>query len=80
MNAATVSQRGQVVIPVEVRRAAGIQPGDKIRFEVDEHGEGRFRRVETLDELGKRLNAMFRGDVEPLLDPRAFYNTREPRI
>ena len=32
MAIATVSSKGQVVIPLDVRRALGIQPGDRLDF------------------------------------------------
>jgi antitoxin PrlF len=33
-----VTQKGQVTIPVEVRRALGIHPGSDVQFEIEEHG------------------------------------------
>lgn len=33
-----VTQKGQVTIPLEVRRALGIRPGSEVDFEVDERG------------------------------------------
>ncbi len=33
-----VTQKGQVTIPLEVRRALGIQPGTEVRFELDVSG------------------------------------------
>jgi antitoxin PrlF len=33
-----VTQKGQVTIPLEVRRVLGIQPGSEVEFEVDERG------------------------------------------
>ncbi len=33
-----VTQKGQVTIPLPVRRALGIQPGTDVEFELDEHG------------------------------------------
>jgi antitoxin PrlF len=33
-----VTQKGQVTIPLQVRRALGIQPGSDVEFELDEHG------------------------------------------
>lgn len=33
-----VTQKGQVTIPLEVRRALGIQPGSEVGFDLDEHG------------------------------------------
>ncbi|HEX4115064.1 MAG TPA: AbrB/MazE/SpoVT family DNA-binding domain-containing protein [Solirubrobacteraceae bacterium] len=35
-----VTQKGQVTIPLPVRRALGIQPGSDVEFELDEHGAG----------------------------------------
>jgi AbrB family looped-hinge helix DNA binding protein len=33
-----VTQKGQVTIPLQVRRALGIQPGSDVAFELDERG------------------------------------------
>jgi antitoxin PrlF len=33
-----VTQKGQVTIPLRVRRALGIQPGSDVEFELDERG------------------------------------------
>jgi antitoxin PrlF len=33
-----VTQKGQVTIPLPVRRALGIQPGSEVAFDLDEHG------------------------------------------
>jgi antitoxin PrlF len=33
-----VTQKGQVTIPLEVRRALGIGPGSEVAFELDEEG------------------------------------------
>lgn len=33
-----VTQKGQVTIPLDVRRALGIQPGSEVEFDVDERG------------------------------------------
>lgn len=33
-----VTQKGQVTIPLPVRRALGIQPGSDVEFELDELG------------------------------------------
>ncbi len=33
-----VTHKGQVTIPLPVRRALGIQPGSDVEFELDEHG------------------------------------------
>jgi AbrB family looped-hinge helix DNA binding protein len=44
---AKVTSKGQVTIPVEVRKSMGIKPGDKLRFEALESG---FRVVRDMDE------------------------------
>lgn len=33
-----VTQKGQVTIPLEVRRALGIHPGSDVEFELQDHG------------------------------------------
>jgi antitoxin PrlF len=33
-----VTQKGQVTIPLQVRRALGIGPGSDVDFELDDHG------------------------------------------
>jgi antitoxin PrlF len=40
--AAIVSEKGQVVIPLAVRKALGIQPGSRIEFELS-GGEAKLR-------------------------------------
>jgi len=35
----TVSDRGMVTIPASLRRRLDIEPGDKLRWELDEDGE-----------------------------------------
>jgi AbrB family looped-hinge helix DNA binding protein len=32
---ATLTEKGQVIIPLEVRRLIGLKPGNKVRFEVE---------------------------------------------
>ena len=43
----TVTRKGQVTLPVEIRRALGIKQGDKIAFEVDDQGVARLARQDT---------------------------------
>jgi AbrB family looped-hinge helix DNA binding protein len=44
---AKVTSKGQVTIPIEVRKSLGVRPGDKLRFEQQ---EGSFRVVRDADE------------------------------
>jgi AbrB family looped-hinge helix DNA binding protein len=50
-----VTQKGQVTIPLEVRRALGIQPGSEVRFELD-HGGARL--VADGERAGAEVAAM----------------------
>lgn len=40
----TITQRGQVTIPAEVRRLLGVKPRDKVTFTIED-GEVRLERV-----------------------------------
>jgi AbrB family looped-hinge helix DNA binding protein len=44
---AKVTSKGQVTIPVEVRKSLGVKPGDKLRFELQDGG---FRVVRDVEE------------------------------
>jgi AbrB family looped-hinge helix DNA binding protein len=57
-----VTQKGQVTIPREVRRALGIGPGSDVAFEVDEHGA---RLLVDRERVAQEIAAMRgAGDVE----------------
>lgn len=43
---ATVTSKGQLTLPVAVRRSLGIDPGDRVTFVIDEENGARLRRVE----------------------------------
>jgi len=44
---AKVTTKGQITVPVEIRRSLGVKPGDKLLFEPQEGG---FRIVRDSDE------------------------------
>lgn len=44
---AKVTSKGQITIPVEIRRQLGVKPGDKVRFE---QNNGGFRVVRDIHE------------------------------
>jgi antitoxin PrlF len=51
----SVSPKGQVTIPVEIRRLLGVKPKDRVRFEVED-GRVRLRPARSaLDELYRSL-------------------------
>ena len=77
-----LSARGQIVIPAEVRRAAGFRTGDRLAIEVsgDDATQVVLRKKETLDELSDRLSRYVKPGTPPLTDVHGFYNTRQARV
>lgn len=53
-----VTSKGQVTIPLEVRRILGIEPGSKVEFELDERGA---RLVRSKTARGKAIARRMRG-------------------
>jgi antitoxin PrlF len=43
---AKVTSKGQITVPVEVRRSLGVRPGDNLRFEQHEDGYRLVRETE----------------------------------
>jgi AbrB family looped-hinge helix DNA binding protein len=62
-----VQARGQVTVPVEVRQALDLRPGDVLLFEVTGDSEGRFRVFRAHRELD-RLFAEHHLEGTPDLD------------
>lgn len=61
-----VTQKGQVTIPQEVRRALGIRPGSDVEFELDRRGARLIvDRGRAADEVARMRGA---GDVELTTD------------
>ena len=57
-----VTQKGQVTIPLEVRRALGISPGTEVRFELD---AGTARLVPDRDRAAAEITRIRgAGDVD----------------
>ena len=53
-----VTSKGQVTIPLGVRRELGIEPGSEVEFELDEHGARLVRRKTA---RGKAIARRMRG-------------------
>jgi AbrB family looped-hinge helix DNA binding protein len=58
----TLTSKGQVTIPVEVRRLLGLEPHDKVAFVVD---DGQVR-VERARSVAERTAGIFKSDLPPL--------------
>lgn len=43
----TVTRKGQVTLPVDIRKALGIKQGDKVAFEMDDEGVARLTRQDS---------------------------------
>lgn len=57
-----VTQKGQVTIPLAVRRALGIRPGSEVYFDLDRHGA---RLVVDRDRAAREIDRMRgAGDAE----------------
>ncbi len=65
----TVTSKGQVTIPIELRRALNIKPKDKVAFELAK-GEIRLRPIQS------RLLAGY-GSVKPRSRPEDFRKMRQ---
>ena len=65
----TLTEKGQVTIPQEIRHHPGLRPGDKVRFEVD--GEA----VKIMHASSKLLQGF--GAVKPIQKPENFQKLRE---
>jgi AbrB family looped-hinge helix DNA binding protein len=57
-----ISRKNQITVPVEVMRAAGLQPGDDVR--VESVGPGRIELIKT-DALIERYAGSLGDDVYP---------------
>ena len=81
MPTVTLSSRGQIVIPAEVRREMGLSAGDRLTLSVSEDGSvAQLRRKETLDEMSARFRSYIKPGTPPLMDVHGFYDQRPPRL
>ena len=58
----TVTRKGQVTVPVEIRRALGLQEGDQVTFTMKD-GEV---RVEPTGSVVERTRGAFKSNLPPL--------------
>ena len=67
----TVTQKGQVTIPAEIRQALGIKPRDKVIFELEDE-----ERVVRLRRAASKVERWY-GVVTPKQRPENFKEVRE---
>ena len=84
MSVAVMSSKGQIVIPVKLRRQAELTAGDRVVIDFDEAtNELRLRKAESIaqviDQFSAKVASWVKPGTVPLEDPRALYQTREPR-
>ena len=80
MNTATISSKGQLVIPSELRRIAGIRAGDVLDIALEENGNLTLKKTRSLEELSEHFTGLIKPDTPPLEDTRSFYLEREERL
>jgi antitoxin PrlF len=54
----TITTKGQVTIPKDVRKALGLQPGDQAEFRIKPNGEVVVERPKTVDETLREVRHM----------------------
>jgi antitoxin PrlF len=67
-----VTQKGQVTIPVEIRRVLGIKANDRVTFIIDQD------RV-CIEPIAESIETIF-GAIEPIQRPEDFQRLRDTAI
>jgi AbrB family looped-hinge helix DNA binding protein len=64
--ATTVTSKGQVTIPKDVRDALGLRPGDRVEIETDGEGSARLTKAKglTLEEALTRFHLPYVSDED----------------
>lgn len=70
MKASTVTTKGQVTIPLEIRNRLGVKPGDRVRFRELEAGVMIDRQEDRIDAPFGALKAK-RGAALPQIERQA---------
>lgn len=78
----TMTSKGQFTMPVEVRKALGVsEKSNKLKIILNNKtNEASIKKPLDFDEISAIAKSYIKPGIEPLLDPRAFFETRKPRI
>jgi AbrB family looped-hinge helix DNA binding protein len=74
----TVSSKGQITLPVELRRQLGLGKGKKINIELQDDNTALLCVPKSLDELHEYLAPRI-AKVKPLEDVHSFYAAHQKR-
>lgn len=77
----TMTSKGQFTLPIELRRQFGLtKAGDTLKVKPSANlDELILRRPPSFEEIQAKARRFMKPGIPPLLDPRAFYDTREPK-
>lgn len=70
--ASVVTQKGQVTIPVEIRRALGIKANDRVAFIIEQDRA-------CIEPIAESIETIF-GAIEPIQRPEDFQRLRDTAI
>ena len=81
MTVALISAKGQIVIPRDIRRAAGLEAGHTVSVAYSPETKAvTLRKPRTLGELAAAFTPLIKPGTPPLADADSVYATREPRL
>lgn len=76
MTTITLTSKGQVTLPIAVRRALGLKASEKLEVSFDEQTrEIVLRKQGTVEDATKTLRSLPRNNVPPLADAHEYYAT-----
>lgn len=81
MKTITLTSKGQLTLPVEIRRALGLKKSEKLQLSFDAETRSiTLQRPMSVDEFSDFMTTLPRKNVEPVMDVSQYYNThREVR-
>jgi antitoxin PrlF len=80
MSTATITSKGQVTLPVEVRRELGFNDGDKLTFSVNPVMKTvEVKKVMTIDELQAMVQSMIKPGIKPLENVHEYYEKQRAK-